>query len=193
MERSMTILPALAAMSLMGLQLPAFGSGEKQLRDSGFQDALSDAPASSESQTFSKTMTSKVLGRVRVSAVTVKDSVRTVSVACWPTRACAVKPPIPADRCKNIGRNSWQCSQKEVEFEVHSCGGFVYFLILPGEAFSEAVCTAFRPPTAGRVPGDGEMKMAHSSGWETTNPSPCKATTGGTRRGQGYQEAETGA
>jgi len=31
--------------------------------------------------------------------------------------------------------------------------------------------------------------MAHSSGWETTNPSPCKATTGGTRRGQGYQEA----
>jgi hypothetical protein len=35
-----------------------------------------------------------------------------------------------------------------------------------------------------------KMKMAHSSGWETTNPSPAKATTGGTRRGQGYQEAE---
>jgi hypothetical protein len=38
-----------------------------------------------------------------------------------------------------------------------------------------------------------KMKMAHSSGWETTNPSPGKATTGGTRRGQGYQEAEAGA
>ena len=38
-----------------------------------------------------------------------------------------------------------------------------------------------------------EMKMAHSSGWETTNQSPCRATTGGTRRGQGYQEAEAGA
>src|SRR6266403_1339342 len=36
------------------------------------------------------------------------------------------------------------------------------------------------------------MKMAHSSGWETTSPSPAKATTGGTRRGQGYQEAEAG-
>ena len=38
-----------------------------------------------------------------------------------------------------------------------------------------------------------KMKMAHSSGWETTNPSPGKATTGGTRRGQDYQEAEAGA
>jgi hypothetical protein len=38
-----------------------------------------------------------------------------------------------------------------------------------------------------------KMKMAHSSGWETTNPSPAKATTGRTRRGQGYQEAEAGA
>jgi hypothetical protein len=37
-----------------------------------------------------------------------------------------------------------------------------------------------------------ENEMAHSSGWETTNPSPAKATTGGTRRGQGYQEAEVG-
>jgi hypothetical protein len=38
-----------------------------------------------------------------------------------------------------------------------------------------------------------KMKMAHSSGWETTNPSPAKATTGGTRRGQAYQEAEARA
>ena len=38
-----------------------------------------------------------------------------------------------------------------------------------------------------------EMKMAHSSGWETTNQSPWRATTGGTRHGEGYQEAEAGA
>ena len=39
----------------------------------------------------------------------------------------------------------------------------------------------------------GKMKMAHSSGWETTNQSPWRATTGGTRRGKSYQEAEVGA
>jgi hypothetical protein len=38
-----------------------------------------------------------------------------------------------------------------------------------------------------------KMKMAHSSGWKTTNPSPGKATTGGTRRRKEYQEAGAGA
>src|SRR2546427_8138096 len=39
----------------------------------------------------------------------------------------------------------------------------------------------------------GKMRMAHSSGWEPPTRSPWRATTGGTRRGQPYQEDESGA
>lgn len=35
-----------------------------------------------------------------------------------------------------------------------------------------------------------KKEMAHSSGWLTTNRSPWRATTGGTRRGRAYQEVE---
>ena len=60
----------------------------------------------------------------------------------------------------------------------------------PPQVLSVAVPTC-RAAVVSRVVG--KMKMAHSSGWTTTNPSPCRATTGGTRRGQGYQEADAGA
>ena len=52
-------------------------------------------------------------------------------------------------------------------------------------------CVGVMPTVVSRVMW--KMKMAHSSGWETTNPSPGKATTGGTRRGEAYQEVEAGA
>ena len=46
-------------------------------------------------------------------------------------------------------------------------------------------------PVVARVVG--KMRMAHSSGWEPPTRSPWRATTGGTRRGQPYQEDESGA
>ena len=56
---------------------------------------------------------------------------------------------------------------------------------------TDSTVVALHGPVAARVVG--KMKMAHSSGWETTNQSPWRATTGGTRRGKSYQEAEVGA
>src|SRR5712691_1503483 len=53
--------------------------------------------------------------------------------------------------------------------------------------------TMLTVPEQGRVPGRVENEDGAFFRWETTNQSPCRATTGGTRRGQGYQEAKAGA
>jgi hypothetical protein len=143
----MTVLLALSVMSFMGLQLPAIGSAEQQLPALGFSDSRSDVPASYESRNLHKTMVSKVLGRVRVSVVTVKAQVRTLSVACLPARRCNGKESIPAvDHCHAVTRSSWRCSQDGLEFDVRRCGRYIYFLMAPGEEFPQVACDAFGTP-----------------------------------------------
>lgn len=130
------------AMTFMGLDLPGFGSTEKEVRAAGFLDAHSDMSAWYESQTLARTMRSKLLGKVRVHAVTYKGIVHSLSVACIGTRLCARRSPTAADGCRRITRTSWRCSQSGAQFDVRSCGEFVYFLILPGAEFPDAACSS---------------------------------------------------
>ena len=73
--------------------------------------------------------------------------------------------------------------------DVDRCGRFRRIVYNCVESFERTVggWLLATQSVASRVVWKNEV--AHSSGWLTTNRSPCRATTGGTRRGAGYQEA----
>src|SRR4051812_38152789 len=113
----MTILSLIAVISFMGVKLPAFGSTEAGLKEAGFTKVATDVNVSPENGTFSKSTASSALGRVRVRAVTVKNSVEVLSISCLGKRLCAGRPPGNAGRCVQIGPQAWRCSQQGIDFE----------------------------------------------------------------------------
>jgi len=131
---------SLLAIVLFGLPLPQLGSSEVDLKMAGFFNTHSD---SADSMQFARVAVSKSIGKVRLTAVLVDGHVHSVSVMCVGGRHCATTPPsVRSHKCETLSRSSWRCTDGDVKFDIHSCGGVAYLMTEQDAEFSRGACAS---------------------------------------------------